>query len=752
MSSPTYLRASARFLALVAALLAAMAMTAGALAQSPERLTIEVVSSPPEFVSGGDARMVVRVPERIALSDVTVWDGTHQATAAFSPRAGEHALEGVISGLPVGATLVTAFAGPFKATLEIVNHDVRGPMFSGPAQEVFVCATESHRATAGLGEVLDEDCSLERRTDFLYFSTTTGSFEVFDPAAGVPADVMQVPGPEGEQPFVVRWERGTINRFIYSIAIPSPFSQDVDAPDLAGWNGKLVYQFQGGVGIGHYQGSPSRGNMLNPQLLGAGYAIAYSTGTRTSVHYDLIVGGETAIMVKDRFVSAYADPLYTVGLGGSGGGIQQYVYAQNHPGLLDALIPQYSYPDMVTQTIHVADCELLERFMDAKVAADPDSKWATWTNRTLLQGMNASDELPNPYRQGAPGLTECINGWRGLSALALNPHFGTAPGISAEQQASVHWTYFEDIVQVVGRDDDGFARTSWDNVGVQYGLQALLDGDISPAEFLELNAEVGGWKAQAEMVQEGCPFIEQLCADAAQFDPSSSRNMNLADGDRPAPRTEGDLSAIQAIWDSGLVFIGDRLGVPTIDWRPYLERQLDMHNTVQSFATRQRIIDAGGDTGEMVIWFTDVADGEDEFDQTPLALEVIDEWLANMREDPSLSVVQARPARAVDACFDASGELIYAGEDAWSGILDDGAEGACASEFEIYSNTRMVAGGPITLDVFKCVLMSVDEAISRGVYGSWQPSADERARLMEIFPTGVCDYEAGNVHLAAWFN
>jgi Tannase-like family of unknown function (DUF6351) len=30
-------------------------------------------------------------------------------------------------------------------------------------------------------------------------------------------------------------------------------------------------------------------------------------------------------MVKDRFVSAYAEPEYTVGVGGSGGAIQQYV-------------------------------------------------------------------------------------------------------------------------------------------------------------------------------------------------------------------------------------------------------------------------------------------------------------------------------------------------------------------------------------------------------------------------------------------
>ncbi len=38
-------------------------------------------------------------------------------------------------------------------------------------------------------------------------------------------------------------------------------------------------------------------------------------------------------MVKEHFVEDHGVPLYTVGVGGSGGAIQQYVYAQNHPGL-----------------------------------------------------------------------------------------------------------------------------------------------------------------------------------------------------------------------------------------------------------------------------------------------------------------------------------------------------------------------------------------------------------------------------------
>jgi hypothetical protein len=47
------------------------------------------------------------------------------------------------------------------------------------------------------------------------------------------------------------------------------------------------------------------------------------------------------------------------------------VIGQNQPGILDALLPVQSYPDMVTQTIHVGDCELLEYYMDATDRAKP---------------------------------------------------------------------------------------------------------------------------------------------------------------------------------------------------------------------------------------------------------------------------------------------------------------------------------------------------------------------------------------------
>lgn len=88
--------------------------------------------------------------------------------------------------------------------------------------------------------------------------------------------------------------------------------------------------------------------------------------------------------------------------------------------------------------------------------------------------------------------------------------------------AAIKWTHWDDLVNVYGVDAFGYGRSTFDNVGVQYGLAALKAGRITPAEFLKLNAMVGSWKESKDMVQEGCPFLSFLCADPAQFDPWSA--------------------------------------------------------------------------------------------------------------------------------------------------------------------------------------------------------------------------------------
>jgi Tannase-like family of unknown function (DUF6351) len=771
-------------------------------------LVVEVLSSAPEQVTDGDALVRVTVPRQVPASQVTVLAGARDVTSSFERSADGGSLVGVVTGLPLGPTEIVAtangsgFGRPEPGRVTVVNHPRSGPVFSGPHQQPFVCATA--RATFdgrrllgqptvdnqdhigipvavegpdgsypadGRGYPTSEatiagwsrDCATPTRIGYIYKSTD-GTFRWLDDPTTLPADVATTTTLAGATvPYVVRWERGAINRFLYSIAMLAPLAESGEGADSR-WNGRLVFSLQGGVAIGHHQGTLSAGAMLFEPVLGQGYAVINSTGLRTNTHYNLQLGGETALMLKEHFVEDHGLPLYTVGVGGSGGAIQQYVYGQNHPGLLDAAIPQYSYPDMVTQTIHVGDCELLEHYFD--VTDRDNERWKDPEARQAVLGLNATN-FPKNLSAGevqqwnllyavygllgyqvmdrdpaspAPALTECRPGWLGLTPLVMNPTFTNVSDLDklAQGAVGVEWTHWADLVNIYGTDETGFARVPWDNVGVQYGLEALTTGAITPAEFLDLNAQIGSWKDSSEMVTEGFPFVGAF--SPAAFDPWSSRQMQLSPdgGASPAPRREGDLDAMHAAYTSGQVFDGD-IDIPIIDWRHYLEDELDMHHSHQSFAARQRIIDKNGNADNQVIWFTDARPAV-AFDQTPMAFEVIDDWMANIRAHPEQTVGENRPPAADDSCFDTGGALIASGTDVWDGVLDDDPAGACTERFAIYSSSRRAAGGPFRGGVFKCALQPVTDAVTGGLYGSWVPTDADIDRLEAIFPQGVCDF------------
>lgn len=729
----------------------------------PSAMNVRVVSSAPDQVTGGT--VLLELPAAVDPDGLRFIVGDQPLIALPRPDRSDQVL---VSGLQPGLNRVAVSSadGEVLANVELINHPVTGPVFSGPQQYPFVCSSVlewgrqplvDHQEEWGFPVYADngdvrgysKDCSIETFVEYHYMSTE-GQYKLWPEDGSRPADVRRVQLTDGrEVDFVIRWERGTINRFLYSYAVladPGSRSTDVENPGDVFWNGRLLYHFEGGVGVGHFQGRVNANRARLPEALAKGYAVAYSSGNRTGEHYNLALGGETALMVKEHFVKRFGEPLYTVAIGGSGGAIQQYVYQQNHPGLIDAGVPQYSYPDMVTQTIHVGDCELLEHYMDVTDRDNP--RWQVTQNRSLLIGFNSTDAVPDPLAEAkralgyssADGSNECIPAWRGLTPLSMNPHYGQVreqqkmhpPGIMDD----VIWTHYDDLKNIYGVDENGWSRTPWDNVGVQYGLQALTEGIITPQEFLDLNARIGGWKHPSEMVQEGFPFLGEPTPD--NFDPWSRRNMNLAGADGVAPRTRGDLQAINALYDSGMVFDG-QLNIPVIDWRHYLEHVLDMHNSHQSFSVRQRIRNKMGHSDNQLVWFTD-ARPTPEFDQTMQALEVLHDWVMNIKANPAAGVAGNRPASAQDACFATDGSLLAQGQDVWSGVLDNNAPGACTQAFPLYSTSRIVAGGPIEGSVFKCALKPLDTALSDGTYGSWVPDVAQIAQLRAIFPEGVCDY------------
>ena len=703
------------------------------------------------------------------------------------------------------------------------------------------------------------DCNLaDPVVDYLYLSNSRaddpatpwaieGNWTAFSNSGSLPADMVYLeaspqtvtPGDgkvaasddrnvlTARTPFIIRRERGTANGFIYSIAALAPFGeQPGDQPSTSLWNGRLAFHFGGGVGIGHNQGKISSGNALYTQELQRGYAILYSTGTGTSQHYNLALGGRTAVATKARFVEVYGQPDYTIGVGGSGGGIQQYVYGQNHPGLLDGGVPQYSYPDMVSQTIHIGDCELLEHYFEKTDATN--RRWKTVENRIPVIGLNAESkprndstfsELGAPlyviYRnlgfsaptvpsntdsQGSgltPPLTECRAAWTGLTPSAMNPTFQTIDNIERVEGydlSEVEFTHWDDAGEVYGYDEEGWARVPWGNVGVQYGLRAVSEGRLTPSEFLRLNALVGSWKDTKDQSPEKLPYsaatsgqdadqvllnlliqsnpqpqagesaiqtAARLAAARAQFDIWASGNMNLSpDGVTPAPRRSGDPIAIENAMSDGLVFTGRNpdtgalFDLPMIDWRHYLEEDLDMHNSHQSFATRQRLINARGNYDNQLVWFTDARPARG-WDQTPQAFDVMEDWITTMKANPGMTAGQAKVAMAnplgTDACFSVNGVLQDNGATVWNGILDDQAPGACTNRYKVYSTSRIEAGAPITGDSFSCgatpdmaPLIPVRTAVDSGYYGLWNPTEAQIERLEEIFPTGVCGY--GSFH------
>ncbi|SFM33916.1 DUF6351 family protein [Rugamonas rubra] len=738
--------------------------TAGCAAapDQPPRARLSVLSSAPELVSGGDARIEVAAAPAL-LEHVTLWLNGKPVAPAMA-RHGER-MEGVLTGLVDGENRLEARHShgsrdhDLLDAITLTNHSISGPLFTGPQQQPFICRSQE----SGLGQprvdnhdgvghpVFDpasgqllghsRNCNIPRRIGHFYFNGS--GFKPFEPATGYaspPADLASTTVNGAAVPFVVRVEAGSINRFLYTIAMLAPSA----VFDQSAWNRKLVYWLRGGVGIGHQQGTAMWFNnglsgselQLLPRILAQGYAVVSSSGNEAGVHYNMRLAEETALMTKEHFIKAYGKPDYTIGLGGSGGAVQQYLFAQNRPGLLDGGVPIQSYPDMLTQTTPISDCPLLGQYFRDAVALDPASPWATWSRQRLIEGMNASDTVRNAIL-GTPGTTECINGWRMALPTVLNPQYKDPRYEQAAAfyhyppgaLANVKWTHWNDLANIYGTDSQGFAPNTIDNVGVQYGLTALAQGRIDADEFLRINACVGGWKEQADFVaweQAADPFdAANMQRGTACRDPAGT----------PARRRAGDVAAIGKAFASGHVFTGRRLDIPLIDLRPYLEAELNMHNARQAFSARARLLEANrAAASKQVIWVA--GSNNSALAMAMDALAVIDRYLAD----------GAAPAAFVDQCIDAGGAAIATGPAVWDGILNQNPPGACSKAYPIFSSPRMVAGESIKGDIFKCALKPLATALADGSYGAGAPfTAGQRAWLQKIFPDGVCDYAAAGL-------
>ncbi len=696
-------------------------------AQAPAStvLGIEVLSSQPELVSGGDALVLITGTETAPV----VTSGSADLSDAFRPAA-KGGWVGLVTGLQDGANPLVAKAGGRQASLTLVNHPLNGTLFAGPQQTPFVCENEAH----GLAPATDASCAAPSVVKYFY-RDKGGAWKPFDPQAARPTDIGTTKTTEGKEvPLIVRQEKGVINRSAYLInilhdpaagALPTAIALSA----ASGWNGKLIYSFGGGVQANYHMGrnlgmmTGTDGKFFMEDLGAAfldafvtrGYAVAAGSLNVMGTNNDDVKSAETMAKIKEHFIKEFGSPLFTIGHGGSGGSMQQHLIGNNYPGLLDAIMPARSYPDVMSFLQPHYDCELLEHAFN--------TSGGTWTlaQKGAVAGkyfgycVSNGTRYPNARPENCDATV--------TKRVALDPEL---------KAKGVRCTYQDNLANVFGIDPQtGFARSPFDNVGVQYGLRALNDGTISFEQFIDVNARVGGFDINGKVVPR---------------------------------RMVGDPVALRRAYETGRVNAagGGLAAIPIVDIRSYVDgappppfdalKDVDVHDGYHSAVMRARLIKANGTAANHVV-ITVASLGRLQNDtrtaDAPLArvsgeaLALLDTWLTAIANDKSdrpksAKVAANKPAELTDACYPA-----VAG--ARVGVIEKLTDAErCKQLFPFAGDARLAAGAPPTDDVFKCALKPVDPADYKVL-----PTAEQLARLRQVFPDGVCDYTKPGIEQVA---
>jgi hypothetical protein len=698
---------------------------------SDAALRITTVSGPPEYVTGGDAVIAVDSPAGETLDDVTVTLEGADVTADFSADTSPHRatnaparLLGRLTGLPAGDSEIVATSGGARATLTVTDHDIAGPLFSGPHQSPFVCTTEE----AGLGAPGPE-CSAAPQVSWRYVTTDGALVALPDPAA-VPADVATTITTEGRQvPFVVRVETSVLDRAIVETAIldPKPGVEETATSgtgwDASGWNGRLVLRFGGGCGTTYAQGEVLP-TPLQLDLLGAGYGVVASSLTSFETACNATVSAETALVAKEHFAETYGVPRHTIGSGGSGGAIQQLQIVQNYPGVLDALAPSAAFPDAVSLAAGVSDCGLLERWFgrDGGPAG------------IIPTGQPSGAGLTSQQQEAVTGFatpTTCAI-WTRTFIDALDASEGCSPALVSQvydlavRPQGVRCTWQDGNVNILGTDPGtGYAARPLDNVGVQYGLEAMRAGAISVDEFLDLNQHIGGYDLDGTWQPDRERASEDVL-DRAYGAGMVTGGTATEEAGALGPKTSGGLA-----------------DVPIILLNAYSDPLGDIHDRQRAFAIRERLRlpDGGGDpalsiwtiplAGDLTALTRQLSGGPEDAGQ-PI-VRILDTWLTSAEESAAEGtwaqrLAASKPTEATDRCVLPSGEIVTG-----DGIYGD--DTACSTAYPVHTDPRQVAGAPLVNDVLACALVSVDPS-SYGV----ELTDDQADRLRQIFPEGVCDW------------
>ena len=629
------------------------------------------------MVTGGDVLVEIRTPAGVSSNALRVTVDGRDVREVFSSRDGGDTLVGLVGGLAIGSNLLEARMARHTASLELVNHPITGPVFSGPHQQPFVCET----VESGLGPS-DENCHVDG-PEVRFFARSGGGWTPIEDPSDPPPGVPTTTTLDGETvPYIVRVESGTINRAVYRIAMLDDGTYDATGEPGPGWNRKLVYNFGGGCDAGFHQGVTAPEDVLFQAFLGRGFAVATSSLNVGATNCNDTLSAETMMMVKEHIAETYGLPRYTVGQGGSGGAIQVHLIGENYPGLLDGILPGAAFPDAFSIGSGITDCRLLNTYFERSTLPWTEPQRAAVTG-FALNPIPVCESIDRAFGDSI----DADDGCRIPQALVYDPE--TNPD-------GARCTVQDHLVNVFGSDPDtGFARRPLDNVGVQYGLVALNDGRITIEQFLDLNAQVGGYDIDGNLVPQ---------------------------------RTVGNLDAVHTAYSTGRVVsgAGGLHGIPIITIAAYKDHLANPHDRFRNFSLRHRLEREHGEALNHVIWTTP---GMVPGTKIDVPVVVMDRWLENILADPAPDdgyekVVRNRPDEAQDACW-------------INGRYDERQrydEGVCATTYHAHGDPRIAAGAPVADDVLKCQLKPIDPADY-----AVPLTPLHLDRLHEVFPDGVCD-------------
>ena len=678
-------------LSITLVLLAAAPATASAAS-----LGIEVLSNRADLISGGQALIEVKVPTGVNPALVRVYDDSKDVTSSFAVRPNGR-FQGLANSIAVGNNVFTAQApGATEGRVVISNHLNGRPIFSGPQVQPWVC-----QSTA-----TDPYCNQPVNHEFQYKSSITGQFSAYDPLSP-PVDLATTTTDKGVTvPYIVRVETGYQVRDQYKIAVLfNPFDTWAAWDPQPQWNHKLLITHGASCGIDHQTGTAP--DVMNDAALSRGFAVMSTALNNAGHNCSLVTQAESMVAAKERLVEQYGEIRYTIGTGCSGGSLTQQQVANAYPGIYQGILPACSFPDAWSTGQQLVDYHFVRGYVE-----DP-AKWGTgvvWTPDAIA----AIEGHPNHVNS----IVFDTVYWTSLGV----PDDG-CPGVPAEDNynaqtnpGGVRCTLADYMINVFGprpqsswiaseqQVGHGFAELPLDNVGVQYGLEALKKGQITTAQFVDLNAKIGG----------------------ADIDIT------------PTPdRTAATEPALTNAYRSGSVNSADNLNkVAIIDLRG--PDPGAFHDAYRSWAIRARLEREHGTYANQVIWFGAVPlMGDPNYASD--ALLAMDRWLGAVESDSApgslaAKIIRDRPSDVKDKCSQVPGiELVTV----------PGIGTICElKEVETrYGTPRTVAGEGIETDVNKCAL----KPLRRLDYYPITFSDAQWAQLQQAFPTGVCDWTAPGV-------